>query len=64
MTRDDDDRPVKPPTTHQIGQPLDTLSVEELRDRIHLLHQETARLETAVETKQASRQAADAFFKA
>ena len=64
MIREDDDRPVKPPTTHQIGQALDAFSVEELRDRIDLLHQEIVWLETAFKAKQASRQAADAFFKA
>jgi len=46
-----------------VGEPLDTFSVEELRLRIALLREEIARLETVVAAKQASRDAADAFFK-
>lgn len=62
--REDDASSPKPrPKTHEIGEPLDALSVEELRDRIALMREEIARLEAAALAKQASRQAADAFFK-
>ncbi len=62
MRDEEVERPLPKPK-HQVGEPLDTLSVEELRLRIALLHEEIARLETVVAAKQASRDAADAFFK-
>tara|TARA_R100000365_G_scaffold3381_2_gene11005 strand:- start:120 stop:278 length:159 start_codon:yes stop_codon:yes gene_type:complete len=48
---------------HEVGMPLEALSVDELQDRIEILKAEIARLETAIETKNASRNAADAVFK-
>jgi uncharacterized small protein (DUF1192 family) len=59
---DDEDRPKKK-LAHEIGQDLALLSVEELRERIGLLRDEIARLETAMAAKQAQRSAADQFFK-
>jgi uncharacterized small protein (DUF1192 family) len=59
----DEEEPRRKPTKHEIGELLDTLSVEELRLRIELLRAEIARLETAIDAKQASRHAADTFFK-
>jgi uncharacterized small protein (DUF1192 family) len=59
---DDDDRPKKK-LSHEIGQELALLSVEELRDRITLLQEEIVRLEAAMAAKQASRASADTFFK-
>ncbi len=59
---EDDDRPRKKPS-HEIGQELALLSVEELSDRIALLNDEVARLQAALEKKRASRSAADQFFK-
>jgi uncharacterized small protein (DUF1192 family) len=59
---DEDDRPKKK-SVHEIGQDLTLLSVEELSDRISLLHDEIARLQAALEKKRASRTAADQFFK-
>jgi uncharacterized small protein (DUF1192 family) len=49
--------------THEIGQDLSLLSVEELSERITLLQNEIARLETARTQKRASRATADQFFK-
>ncbi|HEX4768521.1 MAG TPA: DUF1192 domain-containing protein [Lichenihabitans sp.] len=64
MTRDEDDRALrKPPVRHEIGEVLDTLSVEELGARIALLRGEITRLDNAIMAKQASRSAADAVFK-
>lgn len=57
----DDDRPKKPPR-HEIGQDLSLLSVEELRERIVDLGAEIERLERELETKGASKSAAEAFF--
>ena len=67
MARDEDshdpsDRPAPKPR-HALGEPLDALSVDELRARITLLRDEIARIEAEVAAKQASRSAADAFFK-
>ncbi len=59
---EEDDRPKKK-IAHEIGQDLALLSVEELDDRIALLNDEIARLQTALASKQASRSAADQFFK-
>jgi uncharacterized small protein (DUF1192 family) len=53
----------KPPTVHEIGQNIDDLSAPELAYRIDLLRAEIARLERAIEGRQATRAAADAAFK-
>ena len=60
--RDDDER-VKRPVHYEIGQGLDTLSVDEIDHRIALLRDEIRRLEAARTAKQAALGAADAFFK-
>ena len=59
---DDDERPKKK-IVHEIGQELTLLSVRELTERIALLKEEIARLEANMATKQASKSAADLFFK-
>jgi uncharacterized small protein (DUF1192 family) len=59
---DDEDRPKKK-IVHEIGQELALLSVKEIDERVALLKEEIARLETAKVGKQASRNVADTFFK-
>ncbi|TXN00382.1 DUF1192 domain-containing protein [Methylobacterium sp. WL103] len=59
----DDDEQVKRPVHHEVGQPLDTLSVDEIDHRIALLTAEIRRLEAARTAKQDALGAADAFFK-
>ena len=59
---DDDDRPKKK-IVHELGQDLTLLSVGELAERVTLLKEEIARLEANMATKQASKSAADLFFK-
>jgi len=59
---DDDDRPKKK-IIHEIGQDLTLLSVGELAERVAQLKEEIARIETNMATKQASKSAADMFFK-
>jgi uncharacterized small protein (DUF1192 family) len=59
---DDDDRPKKK-VTHEIGQDLALLSVDELAARVQLLHDEISRLEADMTQKRAKRAAADQFFK-
>jgi uncharacterized small protein (DUF1192 family) len=62
MPIEDDDRPQKK-VSHEIGQDLSLLSVEELTARIALLSTEVERLQAAVTKKRASKEAADSFFK-
>jgi len=59
---DDDDRPKKK-IVHEIGQELTLLSVAELNERIELMREEISRLEADIAKKQASKSAADTFFK-
>lgn len=63
---DEDDalgRPRPKPPAHAIGQPLDDLSAPELAERIALLKAEIERLEAAIVQRNATRNAAAAFFK-
>ncbi|HET7490868.1 MAG TPA: DUF1192 domain-containing protein [Bradyrhizobium sp.] len=62
MAIEDDDRPRKK-VTHEIGQDLSLLSVEELTERIALLASEIERLQAAAAKKRASKEAASSFFK-
>ncbi len=62
MANEDDDRPRKK-ITHEIGQDLSLLSVEELNERIALLTTESERLREAAAKKRASKDAANSFFK-
>ena len=59
---DNDDRPKKK-VVHEIGQDLALLSIKELAERIAVLNDEIARLQTAIASKQGSRNVADQFFK-
>ena len=62
MAMEDDDRPRKK-VSHEIGQDLSLLSLEELTERVALLNSEIARLEEAAAKKRASRDAANSVFK-
>jgi uncharacterized small protein (DUF1192 family) len=62
MASEDDERPRKK-ISHEMGQDLSLLSVEELGERIALLEGEIQRLKEAQAKKRASREAADSFFK-
>jgi uncharacterized small protein (DUF1192 family) len=62
MPIEEDDRPRKK-VTHEIGQDLSLLSVEELGERIALLTSEVERLQAAAAKKRASKDAANSFFK-
>ena len=62
MAIEDDDRPRKK-ITHEIGQDLSLLSVEELTERIALLNAEIDRLRRRMTKKRASKDAANIFFK-
>jgi uncharacterized small protein (DUF1192 family) len=58
----DDDRPKKK-ILHELGQDLSLLSIDELGARVELLKQEVLRLQAEMSRKQATRSAADSFFK-
>ena len=62
MAVEDDDNPRKK-VTHEIGQDLSLLSVEELTERIVLMTSEIERLQIAMTKKRASKEAANSFFK-
>jgi uncharacterized small protein (DUF1192 family) len=62
MAAEDDDKPRKK-VSHEIGQDLSLLSVEEIDERIALMGSEIERLRTARVRKQASKDAANSFFK-
>ena len=62
MATDDDERPRKQ-VTHEIGQELSLLSVDELAERIALLTFEIERLQVALTRKRASRDAANSIFR-
>ena len=51
------------PRGHEVGMVLDAMSVEELEERIAMLQEEIARLRTAIEARNKTRNAADALFK-
>ena len=62
MPAEDDDRPRKK-ISHEIGQDLSLLSLEELNERVALLTAEIERLQQAATKKRASKDAAASFFK-
>ena len=55
--------PRKPLLLHEIGQAIDSLSIAELETRIAILKTEIDRLEGARDAKEATKRAADAFFR-
>jgi uncharacterized small protein (DUF1192 family) len=62
MAIEDDDKP-KRKISHDIGQDLSLLSIEELHERVALLSAEIERLQAAVAKKRASKDAANSVFK-
>ena len=63
MAAIDPDELPKKKISHELGQDLALLSVGELTHRITLLKDEIARLEAEMKRKNASKSAADTFFK-
>jgi len=57
------DEEVTKPKGHEVGMPIEAMSIEELYERIELLEAEIARLRIAIEGRGATREAADAVFK-
>ena len=58
-----DDDEVKKPKGHEVGMPIDKMSVDELTDRIAILESEIARLRAAIAARQKSRNDANSVFK-
>ena len=58
-----DEDTIRKPMGHEVGMVLDAMSVEELEERIAILQEEITRLRTAIEARNKTRNAADAFFK-
>jgi len=58
-----DDEVRKVPKGHEVGMPIDSMSVDELQERIAMLRAEILRLETAVSARQQTRAVADSIFK-
>jgi uncharacterized small protein (DUF1192 family) len=54
---------IKKPQAHEVGMPLDAMSVEELEQRIDLLKGEINRLKAAIDSKSQTRKAAESIFK-
>ena len=57
------DEEIKKPKGHEVGMPIDAMSIEELTERIAMLEGEIARLKAAIDARGATRKAADAAFK-
>ncbi|MCX7349799.1 MAG: DUF1192 domain-containing protein [Alphaproteobacteria bacterium] len=53
----------KKPAGVMLGENLDLLSVAELEQRVSQLESEIQRVRAAIQSKQASKNAADAFFR-
>ena len=58
----EEDKPLKK-TGHEVGMPIDTLSIDELEERIGLLEGEIERLRQAIEARRKTRNAADSVFR-
>lgn len=57
------DDEIKTPKGHEVGMPIDTLSVAELTERITMLEAEIVRLKAAIAARGATRNAAESVFK-
>ena len=58
----EDDRPLRK-TSHEVGMPIDTMSIDELEERIGLLEREIERLRQAIEARRKTKNAADSVFR-
>lgn len=58
-----DDDLIKKPKAHEVGMPLDAMSVEELEGRVRLLEAEIARIHAAIEARGKTKRAAESVFK-
>lgn len=59
----DDEDQVKKPKAHEVGMPLDAMSLDELEQRIVLLEGEIARLREAISVRERTKDEANSLFK-
>ena len=59
---EDEDGPKKI-KAHEVGMPIDTMSVDELEERIGILETEIARLREAISDRQRTKDQANSIFK-
>jgi uncharacterized small protein (DUF1192 family) len=59
----DDDDSVKKLAPHEVGMPIETMSIDELEARIRQLEAEIGRLRAAIEARRDTRAAADLLFR-
>jgi len=59
---DEEDAPRKK-TSHEVGMPIETLSIDELEERIGLLEGEIARLRQAIADRRKTKDDANSVFK-
>jgi uncharacterized small protein (DUF1192 family) len=59
----DQDELPKPKHEHVLGENLEAISVDELKNRVTALEREITRIRSEIDKKQASKDAASAFFK-
>jgi uncharacterized small protein (DUF1192 family) len=57
------DEPQRQKKAHELGEELSLLSMAELTERVDVLKAEIERLEATIRAKEATRSAADNFFK-
>lgn len=58
-----DDEGSKKSRAHEVGMPIETMSVGELEERIDLLRNEISRLEQAIAARHNTKTAAESLFK-
>ena len=58
-----DEEPKKKLTPHEVGMPIDTMSIDELNERIALLEAEIVRLKDAIAARQKTKSASESLFK-
>ena len=58
-----DDEGSKKSRAHEVGMPIETMSVGELEERIDLLRNEISRLEQAIAARRNTKTAAESLFK-
>ena len=56
------DDEVRKPKGHEVGMPIDAMSVDELEERIRLLWEEISRLEQAIAARKNTRAPADSLL--
>jgi uncharacterized small protein (DUF1192 family) len=59
---DDEDAPKKK-RTHEVGMPIETMSVDELEERIGMLEGEIERLRQAITARKNTKEQANSLFK-